>query len=193
MSKTGNRSIPAILVERLFGLALFLFFLYLANHIGFFTQHPQFSLIIGFLNTNIWLIILMSFAFLFGEVFNALVFPLNLPAPLFNAGGGVLLVAFLLRIFSLIDVLINENIFQVFNQIAFLLYSLVFILVLVGGYISILVKLSKDTDYKTGSKQGCAQEAGRDNITWEEVHDEFKTAINDLLILIRQSINKRTR
>jgi len=190
MTESSYRSIPIIVLKRLFGLILFLVLLYVANHLAFFTENPLNYQIIQFLNNNIWLIIVMSIAFLFGEVFNALIFPFNLPAPLFNASASVLLVAFLFRIFSLIDIILDEQILLIFNRNAFIVYPLVFIMVLIGGYIAILVKLSK-TDESESLQGKKYKEKTREKLTWENVGDEFKQTIFDLLTLMRQSINKK--
>ena len=190
MTESSYRSIPIIVLKRLFGLILFLVLLYVANHLAFFTENPLNYQIIQFLNNNIWLIIVMSIAFLFGEVFNALIFPFNLPAPLFNASASVLLVAFLFRIFSLIDIILDEQILLIFNRIAFIVYPLVFMMVLIGGYIAILVKLSK-TDESESLQGKKYKEKTREKLTWENVGDEFKQTIFDLLTLMRQSINKK--
>lgn len=190
MTESSYRSIPIIVLQRLFGLILFLVLLYVANHLAFFTENPLNYQIIQFLNNNIWLIIVMSIVFLFGEVFNALIFPFNLPAPLFNASASVLLVAFLFRIFSLIDIILDEQILLIFNRIAFIVYPLVFMMVLIGGYIAILVKLSK-TDESESLQGKKYKEKTREKLTWENVGDEFKQTIFDLLTLMRQSINKK--
>ncbi len=190
MTESSYRSIPIIVLKRLFGLILFLVLLYVANHLAFFTENPLNYQIIQFLNNNIWLIIVMSITFLFGEVFNALIFPFNLPAPLFNASASVLLVAFLFRIFSLIDIILDEQILLIFNRIAFIVYPLVFMMVLIGGYIAILVKLSK-TDESESLQGKEYKEKTREKLTWENVGDEFKQTIFDLLTLMRQSINKK--
>lgn len=190
MTESSYRSIPIIVLQRLFGLILFLVLLYVANHLAFFTENPLNYQIIQFLNNNIWLIIVMSITFLFGEVFNALIFPFNLPAPLFNASASVLLVAFLFRIFSLIDIILDEQILLIFNRIAFIVYPLVFMMVLIGGYIAILVKLSK-TDESESLQGKKYKEKTREKLTWKDVGDEFKQTIFDLLTLMRQSINKK--
>ena len=197
MTKSENKSIPRIVFLRVIGLVLFLFFLYIANFLPFFTDNPLNYRVIQFLNENTGLIILMSIIFLFGELFNALIFPLNLPAPLFNASGSVLLVAFIFRIFALVDILLNEKIFQVFNKISFLMYPFVFIIVMLGGYMTILTKLSKtdqpqekEIEFKQRKVEEQSEKTGT-RITWEDVGNEFKQAIYDLLRLIRQSINKK--
>lgn len=188
MTRSSYRSIPWIILLRLFGLVFFLILVYIANHLAFFTENPLNFQIIQFLNNNIWLIIVMSIIFLFGEVFNALVFPFNLAAPLFNASASVLLVTFLFRIFTLIDILLNEHIFQIFNRIAFLVYPLVFVIVLIGGYITILARLSQSDEDGTG--QGHNGNTKK-KLSWEDVGDEFKQTIFDLLTLMRRSIHDK--
>ena len=112
MPKTTQKSIPGIIALRIFGLLLFLFLLYIANNLSFFTDNPLNYQVILFLNSQIWLLVLITIAFLIGEIFNALIFPLNLPAPLFNAVGAVLLVGFLINLFALFDILLDNNIFH---------------------------------------------------------------------------------
>ena len=62
---------------RIFGLLLFLFLLYIANNLSFFTDNPLNYQVILFLNSQVWLLVLITFAFLIGEIFNALIFPVN--------------------------------------------------------------------------------------------------------------------
>lgn len=200
MAGCNYRSITWIIIVRILGLGLFLFLLYIANHLSFFTDNPLNYQVILFLNNNVWLIILMSIVFLFGEMFNALIFPFNLPAPLFNASGSVLLVAFLFRIFAMVDILLDENIFQIFNRISFLVYPLVFMIVLFGGYIAILTRLSRkdknrleQTGYMQATFEDKLGKTGK-QLTWEDVGEEFKQAIYDLLSLVRHAIdNKKDR
>ena len=141
MPQTTQKSIPGIIALRIFGLLLFLFLLYIANNLSFFTDNPLNYQIILFLNNQVWLLVMITIAFLIGEIFNALIFPLNLPAPLFNAVGAVLLVGFLIRIFALFDILLDINIFHIFDTLSFIIYPFVFIIVLIGGYILILRNL----------------------------------------------------
>ncbi|MCL7413858.1 MAG: hypothetical protein M8353_09625 [ANME-2 cluster archaeon] len=189
MTRSSYRSIPWIILMRLFGLIIFLILLYIANHLAFFTENPLNEQIIQFLNSTIWLIIVMSIIFLFGELFNALDFPFNLPAPLFNASASVLLVSFLYRTFALIDILIDEQIFLIFNRIEFLVYPLVFIIVLIGGYSAILMKLSRTDESRSIHDKEQKERTGK-MLTWEDVGDEFKQTLFDLLTLVRRSIHK---
>jgi hypothetical protein len=193
MPQTTQKSIPGIIALRISGLLLFLFLLYIANNLSFFTDNPLNYRIILFLNSQIWLLVLITFAFLFGEIFNALIFPLNLPAPLFNAVGAVLLAGFLISIFTLFDILLNINIFHIFDTLSFIIYPFVFIIVLIGGYIAIIQNMVRtDQSPKKGTepRQDTAAAKTWEAITWEDVGDEFKQAVYDLLIFFRSSIKK---
>jgi len=169
MPQTTLKSIPGIIALRIFGLLLFLFLLYIANNLSFFTDNPLNYQIILFLNSHVWLLVLITFAFLIGEIFNALIFPLNLPAPLFNAVEAVLLVVFLIRIFALFDILLDINIFHIFDTLLFIIYPFVFIIVLIGGYILILQNLVRtDQSPKKRNKNPagycCLQNRGSNNL-----------------------------
>jgi len=193
MPQTTQKSIPGIIALRIFGLLLFLFLLYIANNLSFFTDNHLNYQIILFLSSQVWLLVLITIAFLIGEIFNALIFPLNLPAPLFNAGGAVLFVGFLLSIFALFDIMLDINIFHIFDTLSFIIYPFVFIIVLIGGYILILQNLVQtEQSPKKGTKtipDTAAAKTG-EAITWEDVGDEFKQALYDLLTLFRSSIKK---
>ena len=193
MPQTTQKSIPGIIALRIFGLLLFLFLLYIANNLSFFTDNPLNYQIILFLNSQVWLLVLITFAFLIGEIFNALIFPLNLPAPLFNAVGAVLLVGFLISIFALFDILLDINIFHIFDTLSFIIYPFVFIIVLIGGYILILqnlVRTDQSPKKETEFRQDTAASKTGEAITWEDVGDKFKQAVYDMLILLRSSIKK---
>lgn len=167
MPQTTQKSIPGIIALRIFGLLLFLLFLYIANNLSFFTDNPLNYQIILFLNSQVWLLVLITIAFLIGEIFNALIFPLNLPAPLFNAMGAVLLVRFLISIFALFDILLDNNIFHFLDTLSFIIYPFVFIIVLIGGYILILQNLVRtDQSPKKEKPTGycCRQNRGSNNL-----------------------------
>lgn len=85
-------------------------------------------------------LIAMSAILAIGEIFGALPFPLNLPAPLFNAIGSVFLITFLLRIFELLEKTLDKELLF-FDRVQFLIYTIVFVAVLVVGYALIFKRL----------------------------------------------------
>ncbi len=137
-----GKSALRIVISRIFGIFIFLFLLFLANYLAPIANIVIFQQLVNFLNDNLVLLVVMSLVFLVGELFLVFHFPLSLPAPVFNAIASVLLVMFIFRIFTLIDRFLDKNIFQIFNRFAFIIYPLVFIIVLIAGYVSLFAGLT---------------------------------------------------
>lgn len=142
------KTVVWIIFLRLLGLALFLVLLFMLNILNPLIDYLLLDRIVHFLNTNVDLIVYMTFIFLFGELFMMSSLPLNLPGPLLNAAGSLLAVTFVLRVFELVDSFIGNNIFQIFNQFSFLIYPLVFIIVLLAGYATIFTTEIKNKTSK---------------------------------------------
>lgn len=153
MTELEKRTISSIVLSGLAGLLIFLILLAAANYMTNYVDNPVFLQIVGFLNNNIDLLIIMSVIFLIGKLFTALVFPLNLPAPLFNAAGSVFLVAFIFKIFELTASITKEYIFYKAAEILAPLSMLVFIIVLLGGYFLIFTRLSEENENKRKNKK----------------------------------------
>jgi len=129
-----KRSIGLVVISRLAGLIIFLLALIAANVLGPSIGVPSLLSVIGFLNANL-AIILALFAFLLaGEALGAMPFPFNLPAPVANAIGGALLVAFLFSLFPLIDQLSGTSASAGLAGLQTTCTVVVFSFVLVFGY-----------------------------------------------------------
>lgn len=137
MGERRKESVGGILVSRIAGIVVFLILLAVLNILsGDYVQSPTFIRIVEFLNANLGLLILISALFLLGDLFGVFAFPLNLPTPIFNAFGAVFLVTFLFRLFVLVGEITGVGVFAVLERTLALPVSiLVFIVVLVGGYI----------------------------------------------------------
>jgi len=139
MGERRKESVAEVLVSRIIGLIIFLIVLGILNILaGAYVQTPIFLQIVAFLNANLGLLILITAIFLIGDLFGALAFPLNLPGPIFGAVGAVFLVMFLFRLFSLVGEITGVEVFALFEKtLALPVYMLVFIVVLIGGYIAL--------------------------------------------------------
>ncbi|MDK2988811.1 MAG: hypothetical protein PWR16_340 [Methanoculleus sp.] len=138
MGEHRKESVAEVLMSRIIGLVVFLIVLAILNILaGAYVQTPIFLRIVAFLNANLGLLILISVVFLVGDLFGALAFPLNLPGPIFGAVGAVFLVMFLFRLFSLVGEITGVEVFFLFETFALPVYILVFIVVLIGGYIAL--------------------------------------------------------
>lgn len=134
-----KESIAGILVSRIGGFIVFLILLGVLNLLaGAYVQAPVFVQIVAFLNANLGLLLLITALFLIGDLFGALLFPLNLPGPVFGAAGAVFLVMFLFRLFVLVGEITGVEVFALFERaFAVPVYVIVFIIALIGGYLAL--------------------------------------------------------
>lgn len=138
MGERKKESFFAILISRIAGIVIFLILLAILNALTGYVQSLTFLHVVEFLNANIGLLILIAVIFLVGDLFGALTFPLNLPGPVFGAVGAVFTVMFLFRLFLLVGEITGIGFFTIFTgSLALLIYILVFIVVLIGGYIAL--------------------------------------------------------
>ena len=144
--------------------------------------------VVRLLNNNIWLILVFSIIFTIGEVFGALRFPSNLPAPIFNAIGSIFLLNFLFKIFALVGTLSEIDTFNAISNVFPLLYPIIFLLVLLGGYISIFTNISWDHPKKKTSTPKTKEER-----SWDDVGNEFKEMLYEAFHSARESIKQNKR
>ena len=131
------------ILTRFIGFLIFLVLLGLVNVLTYYVKNQIFISVVSFLNSNIWLIIIFSAILLIGEIFGFLMFPLNIPGPLFNAVGGVLLIQFVFKLLIFITKLSNVILNLPLNYIENLVMIIVFIIVLVVGYVHIIIDATR--------------------------------------------------
>ena len=176
------KKIPKIILSKTIGLMFFLFMLYILNRINL--NIFGYKIWVTFLNENLALIVAMSLLFMVAEVFFALIFPFNLPAPLFSSFAALLLAKFIFRIFLVIDKMIMTELFSLLWPLTFLVYPIVFLAVLIGGYISIFVKMKKPKKKKSKKKKSKKEKS------WEEIGDGFRKAFSDFFRKLADLIDK---
>jgi hypothetical protein len=131
------------ILTRVIGFLIFLVLLGIVNILTYYIKNEIFLSVVGFLNSNIWLIIIFSIIFLIGEIFGYLMFPLNIPGPLFNAVGGVLLIQFVFSLFSFITKTSNVEVNLPLGIIQNFVMIMVFIIVLIVGYVHIIIDATR--------------------------------------------------
>jgi hypothetical protein len=190
-----QRSVGSVVFGKVMGFLFFLFLLYIANVLAVYIESPAYLGILNFINNNLVLLIVMSVVFLVGSIFDVLIFPFNLSAPIFNSIGAVLVVIFIHRMFLLLDTVTGQNISIVFTVLSFLIYPLVFLFVLVGGYISIFARLFSYSSYQSArhpSEQ--PKKKSQEKVidvkrvrSWDDVGNEFRQTIYDFLAMLRRA------
>jgi hypothetical protein len=178
------KKIPGIIISKLFGIMIFFVVLYVLTRLSI--NNPTYDRWVNFLDVNATLIVMISLVMMVGEIFFALMFPFNTPGPLFNAFGALLITKFIFRIFSLVDHLADTNLSMIFVPASFIIYPMVFVIVLIGGYATIFARLVKRTE----DKRVINNRVKKDR-SWEEIGDDFKKAFGKLLRKIADEIDKK--
>jgi hypothetical protein len=189
INQNKNTSVKGTLRSKMAGFIVFLVVLAILNFLNLLVDNSYLHQGVQIVNDNILLIILISTLLLIGELFNTLTFPLNLPSPIFNALGAVLIVALIFRIFTLADSITEEDISQILDPLSILVYPLVFIIVVLVDYVGIFATLF-ERKKPTGQGESTTQ-VHSEGKTWHEIGSEFRKTIYDLISLIRESINKK--
>jgi hypothetical protein len=180
------------------GIICFLIVVVLANILTFYVLNQVFQSLVTFINVHFWLLLLIAIIFFVADIFGAFPFPLNVPAPLINAIGIVFCIAFILRVFQWVDSVMFTNLYQTFWLISFLIVPLVFIIVLTGGYFTILRQVwwkPKEEKEIDGRVLYPEQDPDRAKIvsdakSWEEIGAEFRLMLFDIIHRLRQEVNK---
>ena len=139
----SKKSVAKIILLRLIGFVAFLILLGIANIISGVIQLQIFTSIVELFNSNILLLFVITVIFLIGEIFWAFRFPFNLPAPIVSSVGAVVCLIFFFRLFSYFKTFFEFDIPESVMTWSLVIYPLLFFIVLIAGYVSIVVKLAK--------------------------------------------------
>ena len=183
-----KRSITKALMGRVWGLLIFFILVIAANIAISYVSNDIYRQAVMFLNTNILFLLGITIVLTIGEVFGLLIFPLNLIGPIFNALGAVLITAFLVRVLNLVDSFVPADIVGHIYYFIPLIYVIVFLIALIGGFVKIFVKTGKQ-GYDQDVKKSRAH--GNKKIEWSDVEVEFREAFFELGRLIKNSIRKK--
>jgi hypothetical protein len=183
-----RKSVFGLIISKIIGLLIFILAVWLANFLIPYINSPMYSEIVNFVNRNLTFMIVMSVIFAIGEIFFALPFPVNLPAPLFSSLGAIFLVTFIGRLFQLIGIMTDVEIIEAFKVLSFIIYPLAFFGVLIGGYISIFAALFTGKSIHEKKPKTISVKRAR---TWDDVGEEFKNALFDFFSMLRRAFNRK--
>ena len=190
-----SNTVLSVTLSRLIGLAIFLILLIIANIL--YIPNSIYSQVINFLNNNLGVIILISVLLYLGELFFIFAFPFNLPAPIFNAFGGVFLIVFLFRIFYLIGNMINNPWFFSFDYLKSGIYLLIFFLIIIFGYVNIFMDLGyrRQKRIKGVERYEDSMERKKSDkeefIDWNDFRDNLKKTLQDIPKNIKESLESK--
>jgi len=188
----------SVTISALVGLLIFLILLGLANIISI--NNSIYIQIVDFLNQNVGRIIIFSILFYLGELFFVFKFPFNLPGPLFNAFGSIYLITFIFGIIYLIGSFVEQDLLDIIGFLEPVVKAIVFILVIIVGYVMVIVDLSGIKERCKGVKRGRekrSKEKGKkqrkkegdddvEKIEWQDIGKEFKEGLYNLGVIFRK-------
>lgn len=192
MNPCARKTPLKALISGLGGILVFLVVLVLLRFIAEHTRWPLFDGIVGLLYANAPLLVFISVLFMIGEIFAVFDFPFNLPFPIFNAIGGVLLVSFLITFLKFFDAYFAVGISGALDVVQVFLLPLTLIVVLIAGYLTVYIRWKGPEPVPAAdSSPGAVEtEPPIGPPTWKEIGDEFRQMIRDLIRKIRREIEK---
>jgi hypothetical protein len=172
----------------------------------FHFQNVIFYTIVLFLNANVLLLFLMGVFFMLGEIFWVLIFPFNLPSPLFNAVGSIFSVTFAFKIMILIQDITAAILYWIIQDYGWVIYGGIFVITLIIGYIVIFANLAskvketvekvkktkKHKEKKTKTSPKSKETKIDMELAWDDVGNEIKAAVYDLAHTIRSLVKKES-
>lgn len=176
----AKKSVAHIVFLRTFGFVIFLIVLGISNYLVKYAAISSYNEAVFFFNSNILLLFIITFTGMLSEIFWTLIFPFNLIAPIVSAVSSIFIVTFVYRIWNFIEEYAKTGFSFPLNKI----YFLVFLLVLIIGYIVVLVKfLGHKKELK---EEKIKKREKSEKIEWGEIGNEFKL----LFYNIGRGINK---
>ncbi|MDD1651881.1 MAG: hypothetical protein LUO86_02465 [Methanomicrobiales archaeon] len=175
-------SVFAILV----GVLAFLTLVMVLSFLEPTLHNPFYTSLVTLLQENFVYLLIVFLLLMTGQIFDRFSFPFNLPAPLFHAIASVFLVLVMFNVFAWVDSLSGSNFFPNLEVLQIMLYFLVFLIVLIGGYFRIfgdLLTYSRDVE-----RRGEAAPVPADVKTWDAIGTEFRQLIYDLVHRMREEI-----
>lgn len=132
------KNILAIIFKRAISFLLFLLLLFCMRFLIPLVNNSFYVAIVSFLEGSIWILFLSTLFIMLGELFDELLFPINLPAPLLLAAGSLFVLYFIFGLISLVSELTDTNFIPSLQPLYSVIYLIVFVLVLLVGYLDII-------------------------------------------------------
>ena len=141
------------IVSFIINALIIILLVFLVNVLAIFSPSNFTSNLVSFLNSNILLLLAISFLFFLGRFFYGFGLPINLITPVVEALGSVFLVAFIINLVELLDKYVDTGVGSVLSSLSSIIYFIVFVLVVIFGYLFILQRHQTKVEHKIRSKK----------------------------------------
>lgn len=191
-----DNSIASLIIRKSIGFVLFIILLLIAILLSYSVQNQVYSNTVGFFNDNVPLFFSI---FLFGvinEIFWVLEFPFSILAPITSSILSVIVVTFLYRVWLFINLYAHSPIVIPIT----LIYTLVFIITLIFGYLKLakegfeynnLMKVKWDKEKTNLEKE--LKKRRKEKVEWDDVEDQFKLFFYNLGDSINKSFERHRK
>ena len=143
-----SKSASGIIISWFFVLLGIIILVVLANFIAYVAPSQVILDFVAFLNGNVWLLILSSVFFYLGALFYNFGFPINILTPPSDGVGSVFIVAFLINLIVVTDIYSGIGIGYVLKSYSLIIYIVVFILVVLLGYVAVMQRQQKIKNHR---------------------------------------------
>jgi len=174
-----------VIFSNVIGFLIFLILLALANYLKAFIFSHTYWAIVDFLIANLWLSFWIFFLTLIADIFWTFRVPFNLVAPILSAASSIFIVDYIYRIWNFMDVTGRTNIGLPIGAI----YPIVFWVVLVVGYITILTRFKREGREEKEERKA----KKKSDIEWEDVGDAFRQAFYNIGMALKEAFEPKKK
>lgn len=132
-----KKRIGPIITGKIIAIVIFLIMVFVFNVFVATANNSTLTTIVSFLTTYTWVVIAIYVLLGLGQVFFTFDYPKSTPAPLFSGIGSVLVVYFIFGILALAESMSNFSLYSDLIPIAYLIYGVTFLIVVISGYMLI--------------------------------------------------------
>lgn len=164
-------SVLKLLVSRLIGFIIFLLLMIALNILVTYTSVPIFTEFVGFLTDRLVFISWIALFLIIGELFVLFKYPFNIPYPLFNATGALLVTYFFADFFMFLMSYSSIQPDFPFDTVFLIAGILIFFIVVIVGYYKIFKNVPEEWKVKPKIKEKKEAKAEEEA---EEAEEETK-------------------
>jgi len=172
----------------LFSIIAFLVILWFANMVAASVSSAIFNSIVYFFNLNVWVIVTISFLFLFAKLSDLFMLPVNLFAPFFRAVGAGILIVFIFKALDFLASVLGIAFPISSEQFASVIVPIIFVLAVIIFIVGYLRILAGEFKYRRKHRARKKEEKAPEKPDWSDVGHELRLMFNDLFKKIRKKL-----
>jgi len=134
------KSLGRVITERIFFFFFFLIIVGVMNYLKVYVHNEYYAEVLKFVNANLVLMIMIHILIGMGEIAFWSPMPMTLLAPFLYAGGAMMIISLIFRVFDLFDYVVEMEVFSRLVPYQMLIYGIVVVITLIASFVSVLKK-----------------------------------------------------